>query len=412
MLCGRMSSAIESSTRLLEPVKRSVPKFRLTYMDGLRGFSAIVVASHHLYLRWLDMAGSRFPNAWRLLLTGHCFVAVFVVLSGYTLMLPIARAKDHHMVGGWWRFISRRARRILPAYYAGLLLAIIPLLPRWIGWPHLPWASRSPTIDISAAAVLEHVLLIQNLRPLWGLQINSAFWSISTEWQLYFLFPLLLLPIWRRLGGLACIAVGLSVGIALGYVIGFQPDGCPWYLGVFAMGMAGSGISFVEHGARKSTLAGRLPWGWIFLSILALDILIMALQRPVRLEITDPLMGLSVTALLIRCTYRCQQKHIGAISTVGPLLRMLQSRFCTGVGTMSYSLYLVHMPLIVVLQTLLTWRFGGRSNLSLWLLPLLTLITVAIAMSVFHHLFERPFMVGHPKTEAKAATSATLEPAI
>lgn len=357
------------------------------------------------------MAGDRFHNFCRLLLTGHSFVAVFVVLSGYTLMLPVARAKDHQMVGGWWRFISRRARRILPAYYAGIGLAIIPLLPRWIGWPHLPWASRSPTIDISFQSIIVHLLLIQNFRPLWGLQINSAFWSIATEWQLYFLFPLLLLPVWRRAGGLPTIAVGLIVGISIGFLIGFHPDGCPWYLGVFAMGMAGSGVSFVEHGPRRSTVAGRLPWGWIFLAILAIDIAIMALL-PVCLPVTDPLMGLSVMALLIWCTHRCQQKHTGAVATVGPLLRLLQSRLLIAVGTMSYSLYLVHMPLIVVLQTLLSWRFGARANLSLWLLPPLTILSVAIATYVFHHLFERPFMVGHPKTEAKAATSAALEPAI
>jgi peptidoglycan/LPS O-acetylase OafA/YrhL len=406
-----MTSGIESNARTEETAKRAGPKFRLTYMDGLRGFSAIIVATHHLYLRWLDMAGNRFPNCFRFLLTGHCFVAVFVVLSGYTLMLPVARSKDHHMVGGWWRFITRRARRILPAYYAGLGLAIIPLLPRWIGWPHLPWVSRSPTIDISFQSVIVHLLLIQNLRPLWGLQINSAFWSISTEWQLYFLFPLLLLPLWRRAGGLVTIAVGLVIGISLGFLIGFQADSCPWYLGLFAMGMTASGVSFVEHGAKKSSLAGRFPWGWICLAILALDIAIMALL-PTCLPVTDPLMGLSVTALLIACTYRCQQKHTGAVATIGPLLRALQSKFFTGVGTMSYSLYLVHMPLIVVLQTLLTWRFGASANISLWLLPPLTIVTVAAAMYVFHHLFERPFMVGHPRTEAKAATSATLEPAM
>jgi peptidoglycan/LPS O-acetylase OafA/YrhL len=406
-----MTSGIESNARTEETAKRAGPKFRLTYMDGLRGFSAIIVATHHLYLRWLDMAGNRFPNCFRFLLTGHCFVAVFVVLSGYTLMLPVARSKDHHMVGGWWRFITRRARRILPAYYAGLGLAIIPLLPRWIGWPHLPWVSRSPTIDISFQSVIVHLLLIQNLRPLWGLQINSAFWSISTEWQLYFLFPLLLLPLWRRAGGLVTIAVGLVIGISLGFLIGFQADSCPWYLGLFAMGMTASGVSFVEHGAKKSSLTGRFPWGWICLAILALDIAIMALL-PTCLPVTDPLMGLSVTALLIACTYRCQQKHTGAVATIGPLLRALQSKFFTGVGTMSYSLYLVHMPLIVVLQTLLTWRFGASANISLWLLPPLTIVTVAAAMYVFHHLFERPFMVGHPRTEAKAATSATLEPAM
>ena len=103
------------------------PRLRLDFLDGLRGLAALYVLLYHASLRAgvLAAAAPAQPVAkaisvlhFCLLGYGHLAVAVFIVLSGYCLMLPVARTEGAVLPGGALAFIQRRARRILPPYYA------------------------------------------------------------------------------------------------------------------------------------------------------------------------------------------------------------------------------------------------------------------------------------------------------
>ena len=70
---------------------------------------------------------------WGLFRHGHYAVAVFIVLSGFCLMLPVTRDPNGRLPGGFAAYLGRRARRILPPYYAALgmcwiAIALIPAL--------------------------------------------------------------------------------------------------------------------------------------------------------------------------------------------------------------------------------------------------------------------------------------------
>jgi peptidoglycan/LPS O-acetylase OafA/YrhL len=370
-------------------------RVRLEYTDGMRGIGACLVASHHLYLRILDSAGPRSAlAAWpKFTVAGHSVVAMFIVLSGYSLMISVARSPDHRMKGGFWQFVRRRARRIIPPYYAGLLFSIAPLLPRWIGWPHLPWKAAGP-VDLSVPSLFAHLLLVHNFRGIWVRQINSAYWSIATEWQMYFAFPLLLLPIWRRFGSVTTIGFGLVVGIIIGRISGMQMGACPWYLGLFAMGMAGSAISF---GSTQRSL-GPIGWAWIAMAFLAgLTIVGWAIPLffptvPIYFPLTDSLTGLGTMALMIACTDRCKTALADQTGGVVALLTLLEWRPVALIGVMSYSLYLIHGPLINLSAMLLAWLCGPTASARLWLLPFVSIPVIWTAVWIFHQLFERPFM--------------------
>lgn len=62
---------------------------------------------------------------------GHSAVATFIVLSGFSLMLPIARSSEETLKGGMLGYLKRRSLRILPPYYValGLSLLLIALVP-------------------------------------------------------------------------------------------------------------------------------------------------------------------------------------------------------------------------------------------------------------------------------------------
>src|SRR5215203_1884331 len=108
------------------------PPPRLAFLDGLRGLAASYVVLHHAALL-VPPSGLTGPAtvARFLLRHGHYAVAVFIVLSGYCLMLPVARDPLGRLPGGTLAFFGRRARRILPPYYAALVLcwALIALVP-------------------------------------------------------------------------------------------------------------------------------------------------------------------------------------------------------------------------------------------------------------------------------------------
>ena len=102
-------------------------RIRLPYLDGLRGFAALYVVLTHLYgaVRfWSHGAGlpRLVQKALMAFHFGNYMVDVFIVLSGYVLALPVIRA-SLTLPGGMLAYLRRRAKRILPPFYAALFLA-------------------------------------------------------------------------------------------------------------------------------------------------------------------------------------------------------------------------------------------------------------------------------------------------
>jgi peptidoglycan/LPS O-acetylase OafA/YrhL len=358
-------------------------RIHLIYLDGLRGLAAISIVVHHLCL-WMAKWHGNWPT---MSLAGHCVVAVFVVLSGYSLMQPVARSAEGQLVGGWRRYFRRRARRILPAYYAAIFFSTLVLLPGWIGWPRLPWAVVGGTLEISGSSLLAHLLLIQNLRFDWASQINAPLWTVATEWQLYFVFPLVLLPLWRRFGIVVTVVIAIVVGGVVGWVTGMRFDACPWYVGLFALGMAGSVVSFSDGRGARARLARRLPWAWISAAVLIAAVATMWFV-PLCLVVTDTLVGVAVMALLIFCT----GKREAEVSRGNALLRFLESKVLVNVGVRSYSLYLIHGPLIGVVGTVVEWFCRRNLRMVVWAMPVISVVAIGIATVIFYRLFERPFV--------------------
>ena len=91
------------------------------------------------------------------------------------------------------RFAYRRARRILPAYWAALAFSLA------VAWLVVaPPGEGTP----NAESVVVNGLLAQNL--IGAPSPNRAFWSMAVEAQLYVVLPLLLLMV-RRWGAIAMV---------------------------------------------------------------------------------------------------------------------------------------------------------------------------------------------------------------
>ena len=107
MVCADLTAI-----RPAPPVLLSPRRPRLIFLDGLRGFTALYVVLHHIHSELVQhgLTGT-FEIATRFLQLGHYAVGVFIVISGFSLMLPVAMSSNLHIDGGLLRYLSRRARR-------------------------------------------------------------------------------------------------------------------------------------------------------------------------------------------------------------------------------------------------------------------------------------------------------------
>ena len=245
------------------------PRIRLDYLDGIRALAALYVSLFHATLTGvLVHPGGPFLGLtpfglWmvRVFLSGHFGVSVFIVLSGYCLMLPVARRQGGRMPGGIMAFLGRRARRLLPPYYAALLLALAltALIPglREVGAPH--WAQALPAWRPDV--LWSHLFLVQNWKPDWCFKIDPPSWSVATEAQIYLFFAFLFLPLSRGIGVVAMALVALGSSFALHWRYAGLYDQIYWsYIGLFAFGMVGAVVNFADaRWARECR--ERLPWG-------------------------------------------------------------------------------------------------------------------------------------------------------
>lgn len=365
---------------------------RLEYLDGLRAIAALYVVLFHAGVCFAGLPRdlSVFARVLRQpLVYGHDAVGVFIVLSGYCLMLPVARAEGR-LVRGLPSYFARRAWRILPPYYAALfgtllLLALFPILETPT---NTIWDDTSPAF--TGASIGSHLVLAHNLFPDLAHRINGPLWSVATEWQIYFLFPLVLLPIWRAWGPAATIGAGFVLGSAFTWLApAAAHSAASWYIGLFATGMCAAGIGFAGR-PTEVALRSRAPWGALSLALLGL----IAIGATVLVRIwfqfmpySDALVGAATASSLIYLT----RHALAPASAARPfLLRCLEAPALVRLGRFSYSLYLTHLPVVALCYFGLQ-RLALSKSAALFALVGLSLPLSVLFSYGFYWLFERRF---------------------
>jgi len=374
---------------------------RLEYLDGLRALAALAVLVHHAWAMVFPPQYGDSPSGLLLLTAPAKFgpygVAVFIILAGFSLTLGVAK-RDGHLPGGAWTFIKRRARRILPPYYLALILTILL---------QLLWLNRKTgthwdlSVPLDWRGVITNVLLIQDLVPFQATNVAYTFWSIAVEWHIYFTFPLLLL-VWRRFGYMVAAISGVALGTLGGYAAAIFPaleNLHPDFYALFAMGMGACAIAY-----RRPSWAQRVPWylvavagalGWAGFAAFAIPDALSPLADP------DLALGLATCALLI------------AVSNSGGVMRRTLSwKPLAFLGIFSYSLYLVHAPVLQVVWLLLVEPFALPQTASLAVMWFVAVpVSVGLAYA-FHLVAERPFMSNRavPPHSSSANRNVTRTP--
>jgi peptidoglycan/LPS O-acetylase OafA/YrhL len=333
---------------------------RLLFLDGLRALAALWVMLGHAYLFAI---GWQVQTNWlalplNVLLYLHLGVDVFLVLSGYCLALPVVR-NDNRIAAGWGAFFTARAFRILPPYLA--TLAAILLINCFV--PLSAWGRHELglTATISSQVWWTNLLLLQDIYGQYN-NINGPFWSIACEWHLYFTFPLLIWVL-RRYGLGALLALGVALAWGLTRLsqlypqlplVGASIPQPPYFILLFVLGIAAAALA---HGQPFAAWRARLQRGaWAAVAVL-LVLLVGVLHHhrivdaPSAVRFTqhhvlvDPLTGTLTAALLL---------VLGGLASGHRLRRLFEGNTLVRIGGFSYSLYLIHIPIMAALYHGLT----------------------------------------------------------
>ena len=392
---------------------------RLDFLHGLRGLAALAIVVFHLGFQTPprhSRPAVEFVKA--VVAHGYLAVAVFLVLSGFLLSMPVV-TNGLQLRGGVGGFMYRRALRILPPYYAAYCLDAVFFL----GMHRLLGVLQRPpeaVVDYQMQhgyrwpSVLAHLLLVHNFDPEWVRGMDTVFWSIACEWQIYLLFALVLVPLWHRAGLWAPVALTVALGAAMTLATsrGWLSYALPSMIPVFAVGMAAAAVSF--GGGRTAASLRRWPWGAVTaalfvllcVGVTALDATVTGHTEMGGLRVPyysmsmwaravpDLLAALATGALIVWLTV-CQHAAGGPATQSAAVARrirgLLESRWPLALGMFGYSLYLTHS-----LSAILVGMVPRSLPLPYWL-NVVVVMGGGTAMSllvayVFHLCFERTFM--------------------
>jgi peptidoglycan/LPS O-acetylase OafA/YrhL len=321
------------------------PRAVRTDIQGLRAIAVSLVLVYHLAPRALS--------------GGFTGVDVFFVISGFLITLHLLEhvpSQPRDLAAFW----SRRVRRLLPASL--LVLAFTLAGSRFVS-PETQWANTAHQVRAAALYVVNWLLARDAVDYLAAENAPSPvqhFWSLSVEEQFYFVWPVLILVLAAlaralRRKPLPVVVVGLTalVGASLAWSIHetttdpaaayFVTPTRMWELGVGGL-LAAS--SLLKPGRLKASAA--IPLAWLGLAAIAWT------AATYTGETAFPGWQAAVPVLGTAAVIAAQPEH-GRLSP-GPALALRPVQW---LGDISYSVYLWHWPLIVLVPDAtghpLTW---------------------------------------------------------
>ena len=347
---------------------------RLAGLDGVRGLAALFVVVNHIFLRAFPgypVDRAPFWAGW--FIYGRFAVVVFIVLSGFSLALSPARHG--------WRLDGGLPVRAPagPAHPPGRTGPRSSSASRWRGWSSLHRGRQRPTRSRSSSTACWCRTSSARRAPTDRSGRSPSRPSCTS------LFPLLLLMV-RRWGAVVMVAtvtlVVAAVGILGPHVSGldtFVIQSPPDLAALFAVGILAAGIVGAS-GARRSW-----PWAWLALA---------AARRCSRRSGGRARCGRSTTCSGSTSRWARPSRACWPALATGhpaPLLRLLDARPLRSLGSSSYSLYLTHGPIVVVVyEQVVAGRV--RQGVPAFVVSLALVVPLTIVFArVFASVFEIPF---------------------
>ena len=331
-------------------VRSSGARFRAD-VEGLRGVAVVAVVCYH--------AGLGLTSG------GYVGVDVFFVISGFLITRLLWNEVDATGLVSFAAFYGRRVRRLLPA--AGLVLiatvvasavALSPLQARDVIKD--AQASALYVANYRFAALRTNYLAAQTPSPI------QHYWSLAVEEQFYLLWPLLLmlgaavLPNRLRTNARATVALLLGVLGSFSFALSLYLTRVsePWAF--FSLPTrawelaAGAGIALAAPAiARMPKIAAALV-GWAGIGAIAWAVTRFTSATP--FPGTSALVPVAGAALVLAAGCAAPSRGASIALASSPLQRA---------GRISYSWYLWHWPVLILVPAMIGHSFNLAENLAL-----------------------------------------------
>jgi peptidoglycan/LPS O-acetylase OafA/YrhL len=339
---------------------------RFRALDSVRGIAALGVVLHHCFLTLpLQTRALLFhyfgDTPLRVILIGRPFVILFFILSGF--VLAVSLLQGHATSFG--AFMTKRLFRIYLPYVASLGLSILIFalvrpepIAALSGWFASTWQD-----GVTPDVLMSHLLLDGTAT---GSSLNDVNWSLVYELRISLIFPALL---WLlvRFGPLTTGTAALAVSGAADVVLHRSGLGLTPYFAstpVTAVALTAHFVLYFAIGAilahtihryqaRLGGLHWSLQWALIGVSVLLL------------MKYNDTVDGIGAGLL------------IALIVSAGWLSRLLEKRLPEFLGRISFSLYLVHLPILMGLTHLLYGHMPQPAIIGLAIVLAITTATLA-----------------------------------
>jgi peptidoglycan/LPS O-acetylase OafA/YrhL len=343
-------------------------------IDGMRATAVLAVFINHLHSQWL-------PG-------GFVGVDIFFVISGYVVSKSLITYEYHSFARYLGAFYARRVIRILPALLACLLVTTvftILFIPQ-------SWLSESiPTTGKWAVFGAANIALINTADGYFAPRAEynpfTHMWSLGVEEQFYLLFPIIFI-LWVRQRGSKTLWIRRSTSLVLpilllaSLLVAVQLSSADPDRGFYSLlsrfwEMAAGALLFQLHVSRPLRSSTHLPtqgWSHHALSVLGVGMIGVSFVacQPDKIPMPMGLLPVVGTLALLHVTGRgnCE---------VHWLTRILANPSARQLGLISYSLYLWHWPVIVLMR----WTVGLQSPVTL---AAAVVLSLALAMASYYML--------------------------
>jgi peptidoglycan/LPS O-acetylase OafA/YrhL len=384
-------SFVQTIQPLNAPLNSSI---ELRFLDGLRGLAALeVMVGHARWLLWEGYSTGylKHPQTYNIFAKalvyffsafryGHQAVMFFFVLSGFVIHLRYSQKIQREgpaVKFDFWRFIKRRAKRLYPPL---ALAMIVTLLCDALGvsrnfaiyFHATPYEliNQNITMDHQWLTAIGNLLfLMKTYVPTWG--TNDPLWSLKFEWWFYMFYPLFFL-ITRKSVLYATLLMSLL------FVLSFF--GAIWPL--LLLRSVFSAMLFWWFGALLADIyCGRIRISFKVLCPLIAALFLLPLF-PGGTVLNDLVWSIFFVGVISTC-FVIQNLNPKILT---PLVKL------KWLGDMSYSLYVIHFPILILMSGWLMARSPDHSLPSGFLYLFAGMCLVLASAYLAHLAVERPFI--------------------
>jgi len=374
-----MSEKISSGAgRSFGPVFRILDPGHYPELDGLRGLAILLVLYFHC--RRIHKPSTVWEwHYYTFLETGWVGVDLFFVLSGFLITGFLLGTVQQERYFG--RFYLRRALRIFPLYYSMLILVSLASLLGWAVAGQPSWIEY-----VSYWVYLQNWLVPGGLRPI---EPIGHFWSLAIEEQFYLLWPVLILLAAPRnsVGWLCGLTIAVSVIVRIGLVAaGVQGV---YFCTVSHLDALAAGAGLAYFSRQQGSLS-RLHRPAIAVGTFsAIAVLVIGIRQQGFYGHDAEVLKFGLLSLALLFTSLLVLAYTSRAD--GFWRRLLRNRWLRLVGTVSYGIYVVHFPIILLLEGIWPYAHGNFWLDQLAFLPVVMAGSMMVAWTSFRYL-EKPIL--------------------